>query len=207
METTDKELLQRIADKDERAFNELYRRYSRLFLSWVYSRLHDRETTRDVVQEFWEEIWSRPDRFHCDEKGSAKKIFIQFLAFRAINYVKSSLGRSLGSEILLAEAEVSRSYDHVLDDVSANELIEFIEHTLATLPRLSRQVFDMQTWQHFTVRQTAIALGISDKTVRDHYNSVLITLRSNIVRHYGKEVSKYRAYTFLIAFLLGSPLS
>ena len=112
METTDKELLQRIADKDERAFNELYRRYSRLFLSWVYSRLHDRETTRDVVQEFWEEIWSRPDRFHCDEKGSAKKIFIQFLAFRAINYVKSSLGRSLGSEILLAEAEVSRSYDH-----------------------------------------------------------------------------------------------
>ena len=203
-ELTDKDLLERVCERDERAFNELYRRYARLFLSWVYSRLRDEEMTKDVTQNFWEEIWTNPSYFKTDEEGSAKKVFVQFLAFRAINYVKSGLGRSLGSEMLLAEAEATRAYTSVLEEVGFNEMMEFIEATLATLPRLSQQVFEMQTWKHYSVKRTSELLGVSEKTVRDHYNSVLIALRASLSRRYGDELSKYRACSLLLAFLLGA---
>ena len=104
-----------------------------------------------------------------DDEGSAKKVFIQFLAFRAINYVKSGLGRSLGSEMLLAEAEVTNAYTSVIEEVSLNEMIGFIESTLASLPPLSQKVFEVQTWKCYSVKQTASLLGVSEKTVRTHY--------------------------------------
>ena len=64
---TDGELIQRVAEGDRDAFDELYRRYSRPVLGLALRRLGDRGRAEDAVQEVFASVWRsagsyRPER-------------------------------------------------------------------------------------------------------------------------------------------------
>ncbi len=56
-EVTDDELIQRVADRDRAAFDELYRRYTRPLLGLALRRLGDRGRAEDALQEAFAAVW------------------------------------------------------------------------------------------------------------------------------------------------------
>ena len=187
MEVTDAELLQRIATKDTEAFNALYKRYMRLFQSWAFSRTRNEEASKDIVQEFWIAIWNNPLYFKTDDQGSARKILMQFLTFRILNHMKSVAERSLGSAELLAEAEETLSYSHVLEDLEANEIHAAIEKVLETLPQIAQDIFDLRVRKQHSIKEIAALLHVSEKTVRERYRWTLSVLKRQIADLYSDD--------------------
>ncbi|HYF35059.1 MAG TPA: sigma factor, partial [Prosthecobacter sp.] len=52
-------LLQRIAERDSRSFQELYRKYSGLLFSAISNVLNDHHDAEDVMQEVLVQIWNK----------------------------------------------------------------------------------------------------------------------------------------------------
>ena len=81
MKTLDKELLEKIREKNVYAFNEFYNRYATLLYKWVYSRIRNDDACNEVTQDFWASFWENPDIIKINEQGSAKNYLLHFFGF------------------------------------------------------------------------------------------------------------------------------
>jgi len=61
-------LLRRIAQKDESAFRELYRAYSRKLYAYVLNQVRDVGKAEEIVADTLYEVWRQPDRFRGDSQ-------------------------------------------------------------------------------------------------------------------------------------------
>lgn len=64
------ELLERIADRDERALRELHRHFARRIYAFALARLHDPDESEAVVSDTLYEVWRFPTRFRGESKFS-----------------------------------------------------------------------------------------------------------------------------------------
>src|SRR3954453_6394779 len=69
-ETSDAELLTRVADRDREAFELLYSRYVRSVFGLALRRLRDRQRAEDAVQETFAAVW-RSAASYRPERGPA----------------------------------------------------------------------------------------------------------------------------------------
>lgn len=60
IQITDKELLSRIKEKDEAAFQMLYLRYHSFVTKRLYFYIRRRELAEDLAQDFWAAVWENP---------------------------------------------------------------------------------------------------------------------------------------------------
>ena len=67
----DEKLIRAIVNGDERAFNELYKRYSERMLYYFYRMLgNDKELAQDFLQDLFYKIIDKPHLFDADRKFS-----------------------------------------------------------------------------------------------------------------------------------------
>ena len=55
-----------------------------------------------------------------------------------------------------------------------------LQSALDNLPERQRQVFLLRCWQQYNTRDSALALGISEGSVKTHYSRALQTLREHL---------------------------
>lgn len=178
MQCIDRDLIVSIAGKSTVAFDQLYHRYSRLFYSWVYTRIGDADITNDILQNLWIAVWVKPDFVKTDEAGSAKNFLLHFLTFRVLDYFRMA-------EVNLTKTTVDRaavyreedSYTHVLEELHVKDICEVIEEVLSSLPNLSREVFLLRWEEDLSVQEAARHLSVSETTVRNRYEATLNILR------------------------------
>jgi RNA polymerase sigma-70 factor (ECF subfamily) len=182
MAINDLSLLQRIAQQEAQSFDELYKRYNRLFYRWVYTRTANKEMTEDILQNFWFLVWTKPFYFKCDELGSAKNFFLQTLTYRMLDYIKSTSKRHFFNESLIPEVSRADAYTHVLEDIQAKEIYQMIDEVVSKLPKIAQDIFVMQWEQGLSVKETASKLNVSEKVVRTRYHSTLRLFREQLVK-------------------------
>ncbi|MDO4255340.1 MAG: sigma-70 family RNA polymerase sigma factor [Kocuria sp.] len=68
MSETDRELLARIGEQDERALAELYARYSTVVFSFVTARTPSREVAEEVSADVWLGCWRSARAFRNDSQ-------------------------------------------------------------------------------------------------------------------------------------------
>ena len=182
---TDRELLDRIAEKDSQSFKVLYDRYCDLLNGWAYSRLNDRDAASDVMQEFWAYLWLTPQNIRPDENDSAKRYLLQNVSFRILKYFhKQSVKLEISDDELVAAQIPVLSYTHVQEEMNAKEIQQLIDDVLRTLPVLSRQIYELRCINDLSVKETASTLGVAESTVRNGLSSVVSTLRNEVTLRY-----------------------
>ena len=182
---TDRELLDRIAEKDSQSFKVLYDRYCDLLNGWAYSRLNDRDAASDVMQEFWAYLWLTPQNIRPDENDSAKRYLLQNVSFRILKYFhKQSVKLEITDDELVAAQIPVLSYTHVQEEMNAKEIQQLIDDVLRTLPVLSRQIYELRCINDLSVKETASTLGVAESTVRNGLSSVVSTLRNEVTLRY-----------------------
>ena len=72
MKLSDRHLLELIALKDEKSFNEFYKRYSSLLYKWALNRIGNTDIANDIAQDFWSTLWLNPQKIKTNSEGSAK---------------------------------------------------------------------------------------------------------------------------------------
>lgn len=161
---------------DHQAYEQLYQRYFRLLYVYAYKKLRDEEQAKDILQEFFTELWDK--RKTTVFNTNVSSYFFSAINNRIINYfsresVKSKYISSLSGFLTSGNATT----DHM---VREKQLMELIETEIQALPPKMRQIFEMSRKLHLSNKEIADQLNISARTVETQVSNALFRLRAKL---------------------------
>jgi RNA polymerase sigma-70 factor (ECF subfamily) len=175
----DRELLSRIAEKDEDAFHRFYRRYSSLVYTLsrrITGQDHDAD---DVVAEVFWELWQKSDRY-CPSKSSPYTYLVILTRCRALDR-KRGLSRRQTHPIL-EWASDGQSYAGTADESPedppiAAEQRDVVAQAISELEAGQREAIELTFFDGLTHKAAAEKLGIPLGTVKGRIRAAVDRLR------------------------------
>lgn len=163
----DKELLEAIARKDVKAYNQFYNKYSDWLYDWALGRIGDEDIADDISQNFWILLWEEPGTVKLDENASAKRFLLHLFNLRMIDYLRAASTRLLSLKGHRSIAEISEisSYTHVYEDFELTEFNNILNSIIDGLPETLREIFTLLYKEELSVKETAKRLNMNEKTV------------------------------------------
>ena len=178
----DAELMARVRQRDEAAFEALLLRHRETIRRSVLSIVRDGDAADDLVQEVFLRVWTRADRW--DEAGGLFGSWLLRIATNlALNHLRSvKRRRERPLELppdLLAEDDDSPVPGWMTDMAALGpdavleqtERQAHLRRLVDDLPEEKREVFRMACEAEMEIREVAEALGIPEGTVKSrlHY--------------------------------------
>jgi RNA polymerase sigma-70 factor, ECF subfamily len=171
-ETTDRRLMEAVADGDRRALRELHDRH----VAWITARLRrrcsDPDAVAEAVQDTFVAVWKGAGRWDGSGEPAA---WMWGIAIRRLIGVLRSRGRwtrSLAAEERVPELVVAAE-DQVLLGVEHGDLAGALNALSAEL----RAVVQATVLDGLTTREAARLLGIPQGTVKTRMSRARIQLR------------------------------
>lgn len=173
---TDSALLALIADGDELAFGEVYRRYKGVLFLHARRILGNDEEGKDVLQELFTTLWIR--RNSIDLKTNLSAYLYTSVRNRVFDIIAH---RKVEERYIASLATFIEKGEYFTDQqLLEQELKEVIEKEIALLPPKMREVFELSRKQELSYKEIADQLHISDKTVKKQVNNALHILRKKL---------------------------
>lgn len=170
---TDGELMLKIRKGQERAFEELYRRYARRLQGFFYRMLGgDKELAADFTQEIFERIWKFRDKYNNDGQVSAWMFTMAYNIcrneYRHREVVDNYLWQQ-AAEDEAGESNIEIKLDEQAFDAALAEVIE-------ALPPEPRMLFALRYEEELSLTEIAEIMHLPVGTVksRNHYLTALI---------------------------------
>ena len=176
MTLSDNELSTLLTNGDHRAYEQLYRRYSRLLFNYAMKKLRNEEQAKDIIQEFFTELWAKRETtvFSTNIAG----YFFSAINNRIINYfLRENVKLKFVNYVADNLQGVISNTDHLIRE---NQLMELIEKEIQRLPPKMRVVFEMSRKQHLSYKEIADKLEISESTVENQVSNALFRLRTKL---------------------------
>ncbi|PCJ50340.1 MAG: RNA polymerase sigma factor [Gammaproteobacteria bacterium] len=81
---------------------------------------------------------------------------------------------------------ISRASDHITQEreISGRRNLQQIIKALKELPPRQQQCFMLRSWEGLSVRETALAMGCSEGSVKTHYSRAKISLKNTLVEEF-----------------------
>jgi RNA polymerase sigma-70 factor (ECF subfamily) len=176
---SDEHLLAALKSKDPVAFEEVFRRHSRLLFRIALRILRDVGEAEEIVQEVFLFLYQRADLFD-EKKGRAKAWMVQAAYHRSLDRLEYLHRRnfyfgtdpSLLSDTLTGKDDVERD---LASKMSRERLKEAFEN-LSDRQRLTLELF---FFEELDFREIAARLDESLENVRHHYYRGLKKLRKD----------------------------
>jgi RNA polymerase sigma-70 factor, ECF subfamily len=168
-ELTDGELIQRVADRDREAFDELYRRYTRPLLGLALRRLGDRGRAEDALQDAFAAVW-RSAASYDPERGAGAA----WLYTVARNAIVDGARRQPEPPADVPETPAN--------DVGPDERAEVawlawrVHRAIEELPEHERRVIELAYWGEQSQSEIAEFLHVPLGTVKTRTRSGLARL-------------------------------
>jgi RNA polymerase sigma factor (sigma-70 family) len=163
----------RFTDGDERALEELYRRYSSLVYTVALRSLGDVTEAEDVLQQVFIAAWKGRERYRPERA----KIPTWLLGIARNKIVDAHAARGRQRRIQAEVAANTTGTDHQPVDV-AQQLV--IAEEIARLDRVPQQVLRLAFYEDLTHTQIAERLQLPPGTVKSHIRRSLIKLRNRM---------------------------
>ena len=171
----DHELLARLREGDQAAFDELFRVWYPALVRFAEGMLRDRAAAEEVAQEAMVELWRRREQLAPD--GSARAYLFQSTRNRALNHIRHLRVRERAAEHLAPAAESTpTAHSRVVEA----ELEAAVRAAVAELPDRCREVFELSRRHGLRYAEIAATLGISVKTVEAQMGKALRVLRAKL---------------------------
>jgi len=168
-EPSDGQLIQRVADGDRRAFDELHRRYARPVLGLALRRLGDRGRAEDAAQEAFIAIW-RSARSYDPSRGTGTP----WLYAVVRNAITDGQRRTPTPVAELEDGPGSEPDPS--DEAEASWTAWRVHRALEILPEHERPVIELAYWSGLSQSEVAEKLGIPLGTVKTRTRSALARL-------------------------------
>jgi RNA polymerase sigma-70 factor (ECF subfamily) len=167
--TTDGELIQRAADGDRTAFEQLYQRYSRPVFGLALRRLGDRGRAEDAVQETFASIWRSAGTYRPDRGPGAPWLYA--VARNAI------VDRARSRTEIPAEIPDEAAAEPGPGDLAEQSWVSWRVHrALEELNDREREVISLAYWSGLSQSEVAEFLGIPLGTVKTRTRAALARL-------------------------------
>jgi len=168
-DSTDGELLVRVAGRDREAFELLYQRYVRSVFGLALRRLRDRQRAEDAVQETFTAVW-RSAASYKPERGPAGP-WLYAVARNAIVDRMRARTEPAAEPPDLASAEPGPA-----ERAESSFVAWRVHRALEELPPKEREVVELAYWSGLSQSEVAEYLHIPLGTVKTRTRSALARL-------------------------------
>jgi len=172
----EKQVIRRIRNGDEQAFEWLFRQYYEKLCQWAYHYLRDLDSSEEVVQELYYNLWK--NRATLEFYVSVKSYL-----YKAVSNNCKMLIRKKGRHDAIEADLASQNPGSVTEPeelLEVKEIKEVVSKTLNELPEKPAQIFRMSRYERLKYREIAEKLSISIKTVEANMGKALKIFRKNL---------------------------
>lgn len=168
----DQEILTRIGNDDQEAFNELYHRYWQSLYQIAWNVLRDQEACMEVIQDVFVWLWDHRSTLRINSLPSYLRAAVKY---KVTDILRSNKVRE-GCFVDLDQLDTLQlSTDD--DPLELKELRGVIIQMSKKLPERARLIFELSRNEQLSNREIAHKLGISEKTVENQMTIALKKLR------------------------------
>ena len=158
---SDADLMRRVCNADQEAFNELYKRYSRRLLYYFYRMLgNSEEMAQDFLQDLFYKLVEKPHLYNPDQR------FSTWLFSIAHNMCKNEYRRrAVRNHIFLSENLVTyHTGEEDAPDLST--MVNMIYDELDNLGESHKTAFILRYREGFQVKEIGEILNLPEGTVK-----------------------------------------
>jgi RNA polymerase sigma-70 factor (ECF subfamily) len=170
-ELDDYDLLRRLSDDDEAAMEVLFKRHYSLVSYAIYNLVKDPQTTEDLAQEVFMEIWKRRDSLVINT--SLKAYLRRSAVNKTLNYLRDKKNWR-NEELSEIQFNLSAEPGKTLE---TTELEKIVGQAIEQLPERCQLIFKLSRVEEKSYQEIADKLGISVKTVENQIVKALRMLR------------------------------
>lgn len=168
---TNKMLLELLSKSDKIAFTELYIRYWQKLFVIAYNRLNEVQAAEDIVHDVFINLWKNREKTEIDCLDNYLASVTKYMVLAKIKYRarERMYSNSLyQNTVFETSAETSLHYKRIL---------EIVKNEVEKLPEKCKLIFKYSRNEGMPVRQIAMELSISPKTVENQLNKALKQLK------------------------------
>ena len=160
----DEELLVLMAKGDQRAFDEVYVRYSQPLFGYFMKLLaRDKERCEDMVHDLFAKIIRKPDYF--DVNRSFRTWVYSVASNMCKNeYKRMAVRKNVKNDI--EPAQFVQSSSDTLKTVHEKNFSDLLHHELRKMDEKHKSVFVLRHFDGFSMKEIAEALEINEGTVK-----------------------------------------
>jgi RNA polymerase sigma-70 factor (ECF subfamily) len=166
----DMALLTRLGQHDEKAMEDIFRRYSGPVYSVALRVLHDTGQAEDVLQEVFLQLWRNPDAF-VQNRGSLGAWLVVVARNRSIDLLRRRKPSDSVEDVILA------SPVNVASEAERNIMMEKVRRVIADLPVEQRKSLEPAYFEGLSHSEIALRTGDPLGTVKTRIRQALIGLR------------------------------
>lgn len=173
--TDEKDLLLRLRDGDEQAFNSLYHHYQPGLLLYAFKLTDNEDDAADLVQELFISLWNK--RAQLTFNTSFRSYLYRAVRHRFLNLNEHHKARN---EFHAGLAHYLTKLDHSTEHyIAETELFAHIDLLLAKMPTNMAQVFQLRN-ENLSEKEIAKRLNLSEKTVRNLMSEASKNIRNKL---------------------------
>lgn len=173
-ELTDAALVRRVQDRDERAIEELVRRYDGPLFSFAYRVVGSDRFAQDVVQEVFLTLWRDAARYD-PARGAVSSWLLTMTRYKAIDFVRREAG--LRQRIVDVDLTLRAADTDVHEETWLRARRERVRAALGELSEVQRQAVTLAFFEGLTHPEVAEALALPLGTVKTRIRDGLLRLR------------------------------
>ena len=159
---------------DTRSFEMIYAQFAGRLYQYVFSRVRQRDTSEEIVQEIFVSLWQNRHRIEIEQ--SIEAYLFGAAKFRILSYIRSeSVRRDYARSFsAFAAGQFDNSAEESMD---VRDLEQSISRSMATLPQKCQTVFKLSRVEHQPIAKIAKSMNISRRTVENYLSQALRHLR------------------------------
>ena len=178
----DEELMARAVAGNDRAFEELYRRYARRLKGFFFLQLGgDEELAADATHDVFLRAYEARSRY---QEGRSVSTWLFTIAYNLCrNHYRSNAYEAQLLATLDAEPISEQQIEVQLD---AATLDKALAQVLAELPAPLHQLFSLHYQEELTIPQVAEIVGIPEGTVKSRLHKTMNIIRKKLKKYENK---------------------
>ncbi len=187
---SDKELWLAVQADSEPAFRVLFERHFQRLCYTAYRVCPDEHKVRDFAQAVFLDCWKR--RHTISLHSSLSSFLSRAVVNKAIDFLRAQRLNFVLPDTFTDRPDSANQHE----EYTARELKKIINQAVEKLPDRCRMVFVLSRFEHYSHRQIAKQLNISEKTVENQIPKALKVLRA-VLKQYRGELSFFYLFYLL----------
>jgi len=169
----DEDLVRRLIQGDESAFDDIYDRYNRKIYLFSFRNLKNRQDAEGAVQEVFLNLWKDRRKLRKAESINAWLFSVSFNIIRK-HFRRLASENKLKHQLSRTNSDEDRT---TISELDYNDLMLKAESLIGKLPPRQQHIFLMSRKQGMSNEEISRMLHISEKTVENQISKAKRALR------------------------------
>lgn len=169
----------RLRNGDAKAFHELYLYFAPILYRYVYSLLHSKEDTEDILHNVFCKIWEM--RNTLKDNTNFEAFLVTVSKNSAYNLFKSKYYSMVLKESMMNN-DIGNSNNCINgeNDSIEQDLTSYLGKVISNLPPRRKEIFILNRFKGLTYKEIANMLQISENTVDTQMRKALAYIKENL---------------------------